>query len=395
MKDGWRTGTISDIAEVSPKISKSNITDETLVSFIPMASVSESGKVIEMQVKKYSDVKTGFPSFENGDVLFAKITPCMENGKGALVHNLTNGIGFGSTEFFVLRTKESACSDFLYQLTISKMFRHKALAYLKGTAGQQRVSRDIFTMLNIPIPPLPEQKRIAEILTAADSAIEEAGRAVAESERVKQGLMQMLIPDDAEELKDRWNTSKIKEIFDVKSGTTPSTKEEKYWKNGDVIWVTPADLSGIDEHLYVENSNKKVTNIALRETGLYLVPKDTIIISTRAPVGTLALANSELTFNQGCKGLLNKDTRHYNTKFYYYYLLQNTQELQNQSGGSTFKELSKERLGSFPVPLPPITEQKRIAEILKTADEKIALCKERKTLLEKIKLGLMNELLGN
>ncbi|ODS41255.1 hypothetical protein BEH94_08375 [Candidatus Altiarchaeales archaeon WOR_SM1_SCG] len=121
--------------------------------------------------------------------------------------------------------------------------------------------------------------------------------------------------------------------------------------------------------------------------------KDSIIISTRAPVGYVGVVREGSTFNQGCKGLIPKDSEKLNTLFYAYYLLSKREHLQNISGGSTFKELSKNLLQNLDVPLPPLPEQKAIAEILSTADETIQKSDEIIAQTERLKKGLMQELL--
>jgi len=144
---------------------------------------------------------------------------------------------------------------------------------------------------------------------------------------------------------------------------------------------------------YIKNSERKVTKKGLEETNLTLMPIDSIIISTRVPVGYVVIIKNNATFNQGCKGLIPKDIREVNSKFYAYYLLSKRNLFVNLSGGSTFKELSKETLENFKLPLPPHPEQKKIAEILSTVDKRTELLKKKKEILNRIKKGLMNDLL--
>src|SRR5947209_6333525 len=102
----WKLMKIGDVADINPRPGKDELDDETFVSFIPMRCVEEeSGKFEPLENRKVSEVRKGYTPFRDGDVIFAKVTPCMENGKGAVLKNLTNGLGFGSTEFFALRPK--------------------------------------------------------------------------------------------------------------------------------------------------------------------------------------------------------------------------------------------------------------------------------------------------
>ena len=140
----------------------------TLVSFVPMAAVDERfGMITAHEDRRLVDVSKGFTAFEDGDVLFAKITPCMENGKAALARNLTNGVGRGSTEFYVLRPGDKVLGEYVYHFVRQLRFREKAKRYFTGTAGQQRVPRSFMENAPVPLPALDEQRRIADILNRA------------------------------------------------------------------------------------------------------------------------------------------------------------------------------------------------------------------------------------
>ena len=131
---------LSDICEINPKADPIN--DHTMVSFVSMPDVSDSGKIKTTTARPFGEVKKGFTSFREGDVLFAKITPCMENGKGALAVGLRNGIGCGSTEFHVLRPNtEVIQGKWLYYLTVWTAFRKDAERHMSGSAGQKRVPK--------------------------------------------------------------------------------------------------------------------------------------------------------------------------------------------------------------------------------------------------------------
>ena len=192
---------------------------------------------------------------------------------------------------------------------------------------------------------------------------------------------------------EEWETKKIVDLFSVKTGTTPSTTQREYWNGGHINWITPADMGKLHGNIHIKTSQRKVTEKGLKETNLTLVPTGSIIISTRAPVGYVAIVEGNTTFNQGCKGLIAKNTKRINPEFYTYYLLSKRATLEYSSAGSTFKELSKNALERLNVPLPPLPEQKKIAEILSTVDARLQLSKEKKERLGRVKKGLMNDLL--
>ena len=162
---------LGDCCVINPKRSKVTISDSDPVSFVPMPSVSEEGYLQDVSDSEYDSVKKGFTYFENGDVLFAKITPCMENGKGAIAHDLTNGIGMGSTEFHVLRPIDGKSNSYwLFTLTKLPEFREKAAHNMSGTGGQQRVRADFLENFMIGLPPIELQNDLESICRQADKS---------------------------------------------------------------------------------------------------------------------------------------------------------------------------------------------------------------------------------
>lgn len=190
-----------------------------------------------------------------------------------------------------------------------------------------------------------------------------------------------------------WQVRKVRDIFSVETGTTPSTKRPEYWEEGSVNWLTPRDLSKLNGTIRISGSERKITEKAMKETSLTLMPKGSIIISTRAPVGYVAVLDEPATFNQGCKGLILKNSNKVSSEFYSYYLLNKKYMLENLSGGSTFKELSKRRLESFDLPFISFAEQQRIAEVLSCVDDATQKIDEGIEKTERLKRGLMHKLL--
>ena len=161
---------LGEVCLINPK--SCTLRDDTEVSFIPMTKVGEHGEFDASEIKNYSEVKKGFTNFQNGDILFAKITPCMENGKGAIAHNMKNGIGFGSTEFHVLRPDtDKITSEWLYYLTTWKTFRKEAERNMTGSAGQKRVPKTFLENYVVNLPDIDTQKSENKILRKVDDLI--------------------------------------------------------------------------------------------------------------------------------------------------------------------------------------------------------------------------------
>lgn len=183
----------SHIAEIKPSRGTMRLTLDEAVSFIPMEDVSETGQWTRHRLRAFAEVRSGFTCFQENDILVAKITPCMENGKGCIAVGLRNGIGFGSTEFHVLRAIGDNDPRFVYHWTQAREMRLKAENFMIGSAGQQRVQAEFFNRFKIEEIDPAEQRRIAEILDTADEAIQKTEALIAKLKQMKAGLLHDLL----------------------------------------------------------------------------------------------------------------------------------------------------------------------------------------------------------
>lgn len=164
-----------------------------------------------------------------------------------------------------------------------------------------------------------------------------------------------------------WRIRTIGEVTTIVNGGTPKSELSEYW-NGDVFWITPKDMGKL-ESIYVSNTSRKISQSGLQKSSAKLIPNNSVILSTRAPIGHLAINQVAMATNQGCRGLVPKSDL--DTKFLFYFLKLNTQLLDDLGTGTTFKELSTNSLAGVKIPLPPFPEQKRIVAILDEAFEGI------------------------
>jgi type I restriction enzyme, S subunit len=174
---GWITEPINSVVEVNPHFKREGIEDDLKVSFVPMAAVGACDGTIDVSKERlFCEVKKGYTSFQEGDVLFAKITPCMENGKIVIVPKLISGCGFGSTEFHVLRPTKCIGARYLYHYVSRSIFRGEAAHNMTGAVGQKRVPSSYLEQYKIPVAPLPEQHRIVakieELFSELDKGVE-------------------------------------------------------------------------------------------------------------------------------------------------------------------------------------------------------------------------------
>lgn len=211
----WPTRPLGEVCAINPKLAASEApAADAEVTFVPMAAVDEvSGTIARPELRRYSQVAKGYTAFRENDVLFAKITPCMQNGKAAIARDLCGGLGFGSTEFHVLRPTTSLLPQWVFALIRQPSFRLAAVANLTGTAGQQRVPVDFVKAFSIPVPPLAEQERIVKLLDEAD----DLRKLRAEADRRTAALLPALFHEmfgDPGINPHGWPTTKLEEIAD-------------------------------------------------------------------------------------------------------------------------------------------------------------------------------------
>nr|WP_243156611.1 restriction endonuclease subunit S [Clostridium perfringens] len=187
----WEIKKLKEISEVNPR--KDILEDYKLVSFIGMEDIDSDGELINKKVREYVSVKKGYTAFRENDVLLAKITPCFENGKRFLARGLENKIGFGSTEFHVLRASEKINSCYLYYIINSYKFKTLAENNMIGSAGQKRVPTDFIKEYELIVPTKEEQEKIVSILSNIDKKVKQYKNKKYKLEILKKGLMQKLL----------------------------------------------------------------------------------------------------------------------------------------------------------------------------------------------------------
>ncbi|PYC19987.1 restriction endonuclease subunit S [Aquipseudomonas alcaligenes] len=171
LPESWVQARLTDVCELNPRLlAESRPASDATVTFVPMSAVDEHGGVIDKaETRTFVEVAKGYTSFREQDVLFAKVTPCMENGKAAIARNLENGFGFGSTEFHVLRPTKVVLPEYVFSFIRQKAFRDRAASAFVGTGGLQRVPPDFLSRVKIPLPTLLEQQRIVDVLRQVEA----------------------------------------------------------------------------------------------------------------------------------------------------------------------------------------------------------------------------------
>ncbi len=173
-----------------------------------------------------------------------------------------------------------------------------------------------------------------------------------------------------------WEIKRLDEVCNILNGGTPKTGVKEYW-DGNVKWITPKDMGKLTSK-FVDDTPRKITSLGLQKSSAKLIPSNSLILSTRAPIGHLSINTSEMATNQGCRGIIPLSD--INIQYLYYFLSDSIDLLNSLGTGATFRELSTKALSSVKIPLPPIPEQKRIVKIL---DEAFAAIDKAKAYAEK------------
>ena len=180
-----------------------------------------------------------------------------------------------------------------------------------------------------------------------------------------------------------WEVQKIKEVGEIAGGTTPSTKKKEYW-DGRIPWLTPKDLRDYG-YVYISRGERNITEKAVKECSLKIFPEGTVLLTTRAPIGYVAIAKNQITTNQGFRNIVPHKIK---SEYLYYYLKNVTDYLKSLAGGSTFGELTGTTLKEVLIPYPPPEEQSRIATVLSWFDDLIENKKRQNEILEKVAMAI-------
>lgn len=373
---------------------------ETEVTFLPMEAVGENGSLRLDTTRPISEVSSGYTFFSEGDVSFAKITPCFENGKGAIMRGLCTGYGFGTTELTVMRPSHLVDTEYLYYLSVSYDFRQNGEAWMYGAGGQKRVPDEFVKEFRIGFPSLLEQQAIAAFLDREtgriDSLITQKQRllellAEQRSALISRAVTRGLNPDVKMkpsgiewlgDVPEHWETWKISHGFGIiGSGTTPKSDEYENYE-GDIAWVTTSELR---ENI-IYQTKKTISLKAFEEnSALRLYPKGTLLFAMYgATIGRLGILGINATVNQACCAFASPKA--FDVKFVFYWLFMRRPILISLSSGGGQPNLSQDDLRKVQIQIPHLPEQKAIATFLDRETAKIdALSDKVNTIIEMLK----------
>lgn len=389
MKTNWEVKKLGEVCIVergsSPRPIKEYITNDTDgLNWIKIGDTKNVEKYIYSTNQKITREGANKSRFvKEGDFILSN---SMSFGKPFIMKTT----GYIHDGWFVLRLKSSIDINYFYYLLISP-FVIDQFNDLASGAIVKNINSDLVKKVIIPIPPLPEQQRIVAIL---DEAFEAIARAKENTEKNLQNgreLIKSYRQSVFANPGDDWGEKKLGAVCDIINGGTPDTKEARFW-GGNNLWITPKDMGKLDS-LYVEDTERKLTDAGLKNSSAKILPIYSIILSSRAPIGHLAINKKEIATNQGCKGIIPK--KELSVLFTYYFLLNSIQLLNDLGSGTTFKELSGSKLADVKIPLPPLPEQQRIVvklDALSTETKKLAVKYQYKLAeLEELKKAILEK----
>ncbi len=289
-----------------------------------------------------------------------------------------------------LRAKDSLHQGLMKQFFSGHHFDQHVQAVQTETAVPHISPADLRDY-PIMLPPLPEQRRIAEILSTWDHAIETVEALIANARTQMKALMQSLLTGQKRlpGFSVAWTKTPISRMGNVVAGGTPDSTDTDCW-GGDIAWATPTDITKLHTR-HISRTERYVTPLGLSSSSAKNLPAGTVIVCTRATVGALAIAKVPMTTNQGFKNIVPNGK--HDSDFVYYLLRQNKKALVRAAGGSTFAEVSKADFEKLIFQVPHIDEQRSIAAVLICADEALEKLQAKLVLLRQEKSALMQQLL--
>lgn len=303
------------------------------------------------QNKNYDDwgftevEKRNFEKFQlqKNDIIVARTGATI--GVNLLIKNRLNAVF--NNGLIRIRVNEGICDpQFLFYNFRSNNYNGFIESISGGTSTQPNMQINALLCYEILLPPLLEQKVIVSILRSLDDKIELLHSQNTTLEKMAETLFRQLF---VEEAKDGWDNGFLDDILSVKGGTTPSTTIKEYW-DGNVCWTSPKDITNLDG-IFLFDTERKITELGLQKISSGLLPKGTLLMSSRAPVGVLAFAEIPLAINQGYIAIL--DDKGFSKEFIYLWLKANMETVQSYANGSTFLEISKTAFKSLQISKPP------------------------------------------
>lgn len=344
LPDGWEWRAIEEIARIGAERGFTPIPDaEGKIPFVGMTDIDQqTGQKSTYELRNFDDVKKGYTKFQRNAVLFAKITPCAENNKTALIDSIDGG--FATTEVYPLHALERVEPKYLLHFFRSPSVRRFLIDQMEGATGRQRVPLKALKNVSVPVCGLPEQKRIVEKLDALLTRIDTAIENLQESASLADALYASTINEQMKLAIEQIGLSKVEEhIVQIQTGTTPPTKQPKFYDDGDINWFSPSDFG---DHDILTDSNKKLSQKAFDAGKARKFDAGTVLlVAIGATIGKIGYLEHDASSNQQITGM--KFSKDIMPRYAYYW----------------FRFIKPEILANASTATLPIINQKGIKEL--------------------------------
>jgi len=387
---------LKDVCIINPK--SLGFDDNLEVSFVPMSKVGENGEFDPSDVKEYHEVKKGFTYFQDGDVLFAKITPCMENGKGAIACELKNGIGFGSTEFHVLRPlTEHVSSKWLFYWLSWPSFRKEAEKNMRGSAGQKRVPKSFLEGYSVTVPTLKEQQNITDALDKVCDLISIQKQQLTKlDELVKARFVELF--GDAEHNEKGLPTSPMTELCEIIDGDRGKNypKQEEFSEEGFCLFLNAKNVTSngfsFENCMYITEEKDKI----LRNGKL---SRGDVVLTTRGTLGNLAFYDESVPYehmriNSGMVILRMKRDRITERFFIEQFKMQLASIKERIASGSAQPQLPISTMNKIVMLVPDVELQNQFAAFVEQTDKSKLAIQQSLNKLETLEKSLIQKYFG-
>ena len=360
LPQGWEWATLGEICEINPRKPKDFVrSDNALTTFVPMKAVNAiKGEANIQRTEPYGKLKKGYTYFINGDVLFAKITPCMQNGKHFIAKDLLDEIGFASTEFHVLRPNALLFAEWVHFYLRQPSLLKRATYHFTGAVGQQRVPISFLKELEIPMPPLSEQKRIVADLNKKMAAVEKARAATLERVEAIRALpaafLREIFSFDDGKLPQGWRWAQLGDVCKIMVGKTPP-RENKDSFGGRHQWAKISDMN----NPIIVSTDETLSDKGAQICSGRMIEKGTLLYSFKLSIGKTAFTGTDMFTNEAIAGLIPKDALILSKAFLRYALIFGDYG-SFADVAAKGKTLNKTKLAQLDIPLPPLSEQKQI-----------------------------------
>ena len=386
--DAWSNSKIDDIAVVTSggTPSRSNLTfwDGNIpwvtTSLVDFNIIQSAEEFITQKGLDNSSAKL----FPKNTILMAMYGQGITRGKVAIL-----GIDATTNQACAaIKLQSNYDTQFIFQ---NLMSRYEEIRDLSNDGGQKNLSAGIIKEIEVNYPEKREQIKIASFLSVVDEKISQLTQKHQLLREYKQGMMQKLFSqqirfkaDDGSEFGE-WENTVLGDIADIVGGGTPSTNNQAYW-SGDVVWLTPSEIN----QKFIGESKRTISELGVQKSSAKKLPIGTILFTSRATIGEVAIAIAEVTTNQGFQSFISNEKTF--NEFLYYWIVNNKKSFIERASGSTFLEISKSKIQPMEISLPCLEEQTKIANFLSAIDQKIEVVAQQIEQAKQWKKGLLQQM---